>query len=333
MTDPQKYLYLLVDDHAGRTQQFEQHVSSENLVVRSVAEAVELVDIKDDLEALDGAIVDFHLNTPKRADYTHLRYPCQAVDCPDLLVGAELTDEDVVFAHDEHAWQAALDIEPVDVTTGMGAMLYIKQHAPNVALYGFCELSADHSLPFLTAAHLWLGAGAINAEYPAADIRRALTSPNPEAYLPINAQLVAAAEGMRRLTDSLSFLTRPAEAFDWLSEYGYCGRRNTLSEFERRLSERFGVRTLESDIYIELMCRWQGALARILKAFNRDTSGWPDLKEVGSARHWAERNPVLEFVQQGDFRTFFTAPDVRAALAYYRAKEKRRAEEDQFGGY
>ena len=43
-------------------------------------------------------------------------------------------------------------------------MLYIKQHAADVALYGFCELSARHSLLFLCGAHMWLGASAINAD-------------------------------------------------------------------------------------------------------------------------------------------------------------------------
>lgn len=325
-------LYLLLDDHGARTNQFEERISTEHLTIKIADEATELAEIKDDLEVLDGAIVDFHLNTSRRPDYAYLRYPCTLENCPDLIsVGAPT--EDVARAHAEHTWHATADIPPVDVTTGLGAMLYIKQHAPNVPLYGFCELSADHSLLFLLAARVWLGASAINAETPADEMRRALLSDYPEDGLSINAQLARAAEGFEKLTDSLQFLTRPAEAFDWLSAYRQAGYRGTLAEFKSLLNKRLGVKTLESDIYVEIMCRWQAALFRIMEAFNRDTSDWPSLRNVQSARHWDEKNPVLDFLKDYDFQTFFTAADMRAALAYHRANEKRRADEDDLGGY
>lgn len=325
-------LYLLLDDHAARTNQFEEHVSTEHLIIRTADEARELAENKDDLEVLDGAIVDFHLNTSRRPDYAYLRYPCTLEDCPDLgAVGAAA--EDVTRAHAEHAWHTTADIPSVDVITGLGAMLYIKQHAPDVPLYGFCELSAHHSLLFLMAARVWLGASAINAETPADEMRRALMSDYPEVSLPINAQLAKAAEGFEKLTDSLNFLTRPAEAIDWLNAYRQAGYRGTLAEFKSLLNKRFGVKTLESDIYVEIMCRWQGALFRIMEAFNLDTSDWPSLRNVQSARHWDARNPVLDFLKDYDFQTFFTAPDMRAALAYHRANQTRPADEDDLGGY
>lgn len=328
-----KQTYLLVDDHGTRADQFRRYISNDDLIVMTLFEAKDLAASKDDLIVLDGAIVDFHLETPKRPGYPFLRYPCTIADCPDLTEDDDTSAADIEQARAEHDWHITAGIPEVEVTTGLGAMLYIKQHAHTVPLYGFCELSADHSLLFLAAAQLWLGASAINAEYAPEDIRRALAGGDPEGYLPIHRQLMAAAEGFRLLTDSLDFLTRPAEALDWLDAYRRCGHRNTLAEFRRQLAERFGVRTLESDIYIEMMCRWQGALARILKAFNKDVSGWPDLRDVRSAKHWDAHNPILDFVQEEDYRTFFTAPDRRAALAYYRAAERRQVNEDPFGGY
>lgn len=321
-------VYLLLDDHGGRNQQFKSHVSSAGLAIETAYEANELEAVKDDLASLDGAVIDFHLSTPTRRDYPHLHYPCIARDCPSLSENDGTSRQDIAEVHAMHDWHTTAAIPTVQVTTGLGAMLYVKQHAPNVPLFGFCELNAEHSLLFLLAAHVWLGASAINAQYAPEDIRDALLSSEPETCLPVHEQLMAASDGFRRLTDSLAFLDRRAESFDWLDEYRFCGHRNTLSEFKRRLRARFGRRTLESDIYIEVMCRWQGALARIMKAFNRDVSDWPDLRDVTSARHWDDHNPVLDFVQNADYRTFFTSPDVRAALTYYRADVERRRQDD-----
>lgn len=326
-------LYLLLDDHPTRNRDFQEQVSGGKLDVQILAEARQLAPIRHDLAVLDGAIVDFHLNTPKRPGYEHLRYPCSETDCPDLVIDDYTSAADVARTRAEHAWHAGADIPAVDVTTGLGAMLYVKQHAPDVALYGFCELNADHSLMFLCAAHHWLGAGAVNAEYEADQIRRALLSPSPEDHLPIQQQVMAASDGFRRLTDSLDFLTRPAEAFDWLDAYRECGSRGTLAELKYLLKLRYGVKTLESDIYIEIVRRWQGALHRILSAFNRDVDGWPDLRAVASAKHWDEHNPVLDFLKDADYRTFFTAPDMRAALAYHRADQRRRRAESPLGDY
>jgi hypothetical protein len=97
------------------------------------------------------------------------------------------------------------------------------------------------------------------------------------------------------------------------------------------LNERFGVRNLETDTYIEIMCRWQAALSRIMQAFNRDTSDWPSLSNVVSAKHWDDCNPVLDFLKDYDCQTFFTSSDVRAALAYHRANQRWRADEDHLG--
>jgi len=301
-------------------------VSGGGLKFRIASEAVELAGVKDQLVVLDGAVVDFHLNTPKNPEYTYLRYPCTADDCPNLVVSDWRSPGDIVRARAEHDWHVNAGIPAVDVTTGLGAMCFIKQHAPDVALYGFCELSADHSLLFLLAAQMWLGAGAINAEYPPDQIRRALLSDEPEKHLPIQRQLRSAAKGFADLTNSLDFLTRPVEAWDWLGEFRFCPRVSTRAEFARRLNRRFGVKTLEFDIYRRVMRRWQYAIEDIVKAFGEDVSGWPDITRVSDSGHWDERNPVLDFVQSGDWRTFFTQPDVRSALAYYRADEKRKTD-------
>lgn len=319
-----RHLYLLVDDHGGRTRQFEKSVATDDLVVKIASEAAELEDIKNDLEVLDGAIIDFDLNTSQRPDYAYLTYPCAEPACPHTeAIGA---DNDIA-GQVEHDWHGGV-VQPVNVTTGLGVMLFIKQHAPDVALYGFCELNADHSLLFLTAAHVWLGAGAINAQYDPESIQRALKSEEPEKYLPIHDQLAQAADGFTRLTDSLNFMTRKAEAIDWLGEYRFCGRVGSRAELERRLQKRFNIKRLEHDTYIEIMCRWQGAIARMLKAFNRDVSGWPELKNVTSVKHWDAHNPVLDFIQNGDYQLFFRSPDVRAALSYYRANEARYADDE-----
>lgn len=325
-------VYLLLDDHGARIRQFQEHISTEQLTIETASEANELAAMRQDLEVLDGAIVDFHLNTPTRADYPYLRYPCTEADCPDIAAAGG-READVARAHREHAWHATAGIPEVNVTTGIGAMLYIKQHAPDTALYGFCELSANHSLMFLLAARAWLQSSAINAETPAEAIQQALMSDAPEDFLPINRQLAQAEAGFTQLTDSLTFLTRSAEAFDWLNVYRQCGYRGSLAEFKNMLRERFDVRTLEADIYIEIMCKWQAALTRIMMAFGMDTSGWPDLRNVRSAKHWDQHNPVLDFLKSHDYHTFFTAPDTRAALAYHRANQLRIAAESPLGGY
>lgn len=332
--------YLLLDDHGGRAAQFKKRISNENLVVQILFEAVELRENKDDLTMLDGAIIDFHLETSQRPGYPYLRYPCAERHCP-VLLSHEFTEAQIESARVEHDWHATAGIPQVDVTTGLGAMLYIKQHAPDVALFGFCELSAEHSFLFLNAAHLWLGASAINAEYGPDDIRKALTSSVPEDFLPINRQLMAAESAFSDLTDSLGFLNRSAEAFDWFDVYRSCGQQNTLAEFKRGLARRFGIRTLESDVYTRAMCRWQSALARMLLAFNMNVGDWPDLRPVraklkeghSDARYWDAHNPVLDFLKLADYHTFFTAADTRAALAYHRANQQRRLAEDPFGGF
>ena len=328
-TETFKSVYLLLDDNPTRNAQFRDQVSGGDVKIEIIFEAIELAAIKDDLEVLEGVMIDFHLNTSKRPDYTYLRYPCTASDCPNIA-GAE--PDRAARLREEHAWHASADIPSVDVTTGLGAMLYVKQHAPDVPLYGFCELNADHSLLFLCAAQMWLGASAINAEYSSDQIRRALLSSEPEDHLPIHDDLSVAAVGFKKLTDSLRFLTQPAEAFDWLDAYRLCGERSTLAEFKHLLKKRYGRKTLESDVYIEIMCVWQAAIYRILDAFHRENSGWPDLRNVTSAKHWDDNNPVLTFLKSADYRTFFTAPDMRAALAYHRANEQRIKAEDPLDG-
>lgn len=326
-------LFLLVDDHGLRGRQFSSDVAVGNVHVEVVDEAVALEGMRTDLMLFDGVIVDFHLDTPTGPDYTRLRYPCQAEDCPELTVTENTTAEDIAYAHAEHAWHTTAGIQQVEVTTGLGVMLYIKQHAPDVELFGICGLSAKHSYLFLCAAHMWLGAGAINADYPSELIHRALASSDGENSLPIHGQLHAAAKGFEKLTNSLQYLNRPAEAIDWLGEYMKCGRTGTRAQLLNILQTRDGRVTLEGDIYQEIVCRWQGALARILTAFGEDVSGWPDLRDVKSARHWNNHNPVLDFLQNKNYQTFFTSADVRAALAYYRADQARRALEDPLGGY
>ncbi|WP_006246343.1 hypothetical protein [Mycolicibacterium tusciae] len=322
--------YLLLDDMHSRNEQFRSHVSNDELRIKTTSEAVHLAGVKHQLVVLDGVIVDFHLSTPKRPGYTYLRYPCTEEDCPKLTVDEGNSPDIIGAAHAEHDWHTRAGIPAVNVTTGLGAMCYIKQHAPDVALYGFCERSADHSLLFLLAAQMWLGAGAINAEDSPDEIRRALLSDEPEEHLSMMRELHAAEPGFIKLTNSLDFLSDAAEAWDWLAEYRYCPRIGTRAEFARRLNARFGRQTLEFDIYCRAMRRWQLALSDILQAFNRDVSGWPNIDHVESSKHWDEHNPVLDFVQSGDWQTFFTQPDVRSALAYYRANEKRKPKDDVY---
>lgn len=322
--------FLLLDDTTSRKEQFRDHVSNSELKIKTISEAILLESVKHQLTVLDGAIVDFHLSTPKRPGYTYLRYPCTDEDCPNIVVDESNSSVDVAAARVEHAWHTRAGIPVVDVTTGLGAMCYIKQHAPDVALYGFCERSADHSLLFLLAAQMWLGASAINAEDSPEEIRQALLSEEPEEHLSIMKELRAAEQGFAMLTNSLNFLTEPAEAWDWLAEYRYCPRVGTRAELARLLDARFGRRTLEFDVYRRLMRRWQLALSDILQAFNHDVSGWPNIDHVTSSKHWDNHNPVLDFMQGGNWQTFFTQPDVRSALAYYRANEMRKPREDVY---
>lgn len=331
MTTPRTPLrYLLLDDHGSRNAQFKNHVSSDELKIKTAFEANQLEGVRDQLGVLDGAVIDFHLSTPKKPGYHYLQYPCTDAGCPNIVVSERYSSDYVALAKAEHDWHAGAGIPTVDVTTGLGAMCYIKQHAPEVALYGFCELNAEHSLLFLLAAQMWLGAGAINAEDAPDEIRRALSSDEPERHLPIMRQLRAAESGFEKLTNSLDFLKRDVEAWDWLSEFRFCSRVGTRAELERRLFARFNVRGVEPTPYKRFMRRWQLTIAEILQAFNKDVSGWLDVTHVESAKHWDEHNPVLDFVQNGNWQTFFTEPDVRSALAYYRANEKRQPKDDVY---
>ena len=111
-------IYLLLDDHGGRSRMFKYQVGTENLLIQTVFEANELADLRNDLEVLDGAIIDFHLNTSTGSDYEYLRYPCTEPDCPDIAADGGSADH-LERARREHDWHITAGIPEVNVTTGL----------------------------------------------------------------------------------------------------------------------------------------------------------------------------------------------------------------------
>ncbi|MER6562756.1 hypothetical protein ABT300_34505 [Streptomyces sp. NPDC001027] len=288
--------YLLVDDQGKRSRVFDEQVSVPGeLEFNMVDDPERLLDLSpDDLAEFDGAIVDFHLNTSSSPNYRPLT----------------ITDP-------------ALYDEPVEVRTGMGVMLYLKQHAPLMNVYGMTELPHGHAQLFLAASSVWLGAEPLNVDEPPEILRRVLLDPDGEhAHLQASHRKMSdSAEPFRRLMDSCLNRRHLTEAYDWLRCYRECNgpRAHTqvAGAVRRLLGLRFRVDNEKT--FFPMMTQWQNDLEAFVQAWGNDTSDWPDLSAGISAKTWAERNPVLDYVKAGAYDTFFNAKDVRAALTYYRA--------------
>lgn len=302
MTDDLGRHYLLIDDNGDRSDMFRDEISVEGrLEFSRIFKPHRLRDFTlDELAAFDGIIVDFHLDTSTAATHEPLTYRP-----PDSANGA------------------------VPITTGMGVMLWLKTAVPDVPLLSFCESSAPHARLFMTAAWVWLDCGAIDANDPKQVIQDVLIEGDlAEGRLSINRQIAAAAEPFSQWMDSLLQLRPSVEAYDWLRLYRNCGTIGARAELQRRTMKHYGGRKIAQKAYGEMMCRWQSALAEFLRAFDPkvdlsdwpDLSPWPDRPERGfSSKLWDKRNPVLDYINHGSRELFFTAADVRAALAFHRS--------------
>ncbi|MEW1645436.1 hypothetical protein [Streptomyces sp. NPDC091219] len=287
--------YLLVDDQGKRSRVFDKQVSVPGeLVFKMVDDPEQLLDLSpEELAEFDGAIVDFHLNTSSSSGYRPLT----------------ITDP-------------ALYDEPVEVRTGMGVMLYLKQHAPLMNVYGMTELPHGHAQLFLAAASVWLGAEPLNVDEPPEILRRVLLDRDGEqAHLQASHRKMRdSAEPFRRLMDSCLSRRHLTEAYDWLRCYRECNGPRAHTQVAGAVCRLLGlrIRVDNEKTFFPMMTQWQNDLEGFVRAWGNDTSDWPDLSSGVSAKTWAERNPVLEYVKPGAYDTFFNSRDVRAALTYYR---------------
>ncbi|GAQ59882.1 hypothetical protein [Streptomyces scabiei] len=301
--------YLLIDDQGKRSRVFAEQVSLPGRLEFEIMDDPELLRDLDleDLAEFDGAIVDFHLNTPSGPGYR----PLTVVD-PVRFDG------------------------PVEVRTGMGAMLYLRQHVPDMSLYGMTELTHGHAQLFLAAAAVWLAADPLNVNEPPEILRRVLLAPDGEqARLQASHRQMSDSTGpFRRLMDSCLKRKHLTETYDWLRCYRMCNgpraHRQVAGSVKRLLGLRIAVDAERT--FFPMMTQWQTDLEAFVRAWGEDTTHWPDVTTGVSAKTWAERNPVLDYVKSGAYETFFNSPDVRAALTFHRvneAQEKLKDREEQ----
>ncbi|CAM5562564.1 hypothetical protein [Streptomyces avidinii] len=290
--------YLLVDDQGKRSRVFDRQVSIPGELAFTMVDDPELLlDLSPaDLAEFDGAIVDFHLNTSTAPDYHPL-----TIDDPRLFGG------------------------PVEVRTGMGVMLHLKRHVPDMTLYGMTELTHAHAKLFLAAASVWLGAEPLNANEPPEILRRVLLTPDGERadLQASHRQMSASAEPFRRLMDACLNRQSLAETYDWLRCYRLCNGPRAHKQVAGVVRRLMGIRVGADPekTFFPMMTRWQTHLAAFAQSWGEDTTDWPDLSAGVSAKTWADRNPVLDYVKPGAYDTFFNSPDVRAALTYHRSTD------------
>ncbi|WTW93589.1 hypothetical protein OG216_09475 [Streptomycetaceae bacterium NBC_01309] len=299
--------YLLLDDQGSRSRVFDRHIGIKGELEFTTLDDPELLRdySRDELEEFDGAIVDFHLNTP-----THSRY--QPLTVPDPAAGPG------------PGW--APGSETVEVRTGLGVMLYLRRHAPGMTLFGMTELSAGHAEFFLCAANVWLGAAPLNAGEEPEILRRVLRVGDDGEHLQASHRRMRdAADPFRQLMDSCHGRRMvPSEAYDWLRCFRVCNGPRAHRQLEDEIKRILGTRRradAEKTVY-PLLIRWQTSLEAFIRAWGRDTSDWPDVSGGVKAHTWRERNPVLEYIKSGAYETFFNSPDVRAALAYHRLEDE-----------
>lgn len=123
-----------------------------------------------------------------------------------------------------------------------------------------------------------------------------------------------------RLMDSCLSRRHLTEAYDWLRCYRECNGPRAHTQVAGAVRRLLGlrIRVDNEKTFFPMMTQWQNDLEAFVRAWGNDTSDWPDLSAGVSAKTWAERNPVLEYVKPGAYDTFFNSRDVRAALTYYR---------------
>ncbi|TQE23389.1 hypothetical protein Sipo7851_37715 [Streptomyces ipomoeae] len=290
--------YLLIDDQGKRSRVFDRQVSIPGELVFTMVDDPELLrDLsREELAEFDGAIVDFHLNTSSSPAYRPL-----TITDPGLYDG------------------------PVEVRTGMGVMLYLKQHVPHMTLYGMTELTHAHAQLFLAAASVWLGAEPLNVGEPPEILRRVLLAPDGEkAHLQAShRQMRDSAEPFRRLMDSCLNRRHLTETYDWLRCYRLCNGPRAHTQVAGAINRLLGLRIAvdKEKTFFPMMTLWQSDLEAFVRAWGEDTSDWPDLSAGASAKTWADRNPVLDYVRSGAYDAFFNSADVRAALTYHRGSE------------
>ncbi|MFE7762542.1 hypothetical protein [Streptomyces sp. NPDC057438] len=298
--------YLLIDDQGKRSRVFDEQVSLPGRLEFEIMDDPELLRDLDteDLAEFDGAIVDFHLNTPSGPGYR----PLTIVD-PARFDG------------------------PVEVRTGMGAMLYLRQHVPDMSLYGMTELTHGHAQLFLAAAAVWLAADPLNVNEPPEILRRVLLAADGEqAHLQASHRQMSDSTGpFRRLMDSCLKRKHLTETYDWLRCYRMCNgpraHRQVAGSVKRLLGLRIPVDAERT--FFPMMTQWQTELEAFVRAWGEDTAHWPDVTTGVSAKTWAERNPVLDYVKSGAYETFFNSPDVRAALTFHRVNEAKEREGEE----
>lgn len=147
-------------------------------------------------------------------------------------------------------------------------------------------------------------------------------------------QVRKASEPFADLLDSCLNWVNAPEAYDWFSILRLDTARYTFATLSAGLEAKFGPvrdnkdRTFNENSYAGMLRSWQESAAEYVRAWGGSTAGWPDTTGAHHPKRWNDHNPVLDLVKDGigvggrsrinAYGVFFSEPDVREALLYWR---------------
>lgn len=319
--------YLMLDDQGDRLSRFKDTDQVRLQRCYALADVISMItEVLDSGEELAGAIIDFQLldDQPER--------------------GITLTAEDLGPEADE-----------VLVTTGLGVMLYLRtqcvriEGVPNdLPLFALTSQGQGHHPLYWSAADLFFQARPLEALTPTDELGKILNhhTPNDPAIhpQPVDDRVAAAADAFELLFDSCCFDgTYPTEAYDWFAALRECQSHHSQAQLTRLMTDRHAgplrgrkrqnakkPGAFNDDDYAHKLHRWQGLASEWVRAWGGSTEKWPALpaSPPPTPKMWNSYNPLIELFRDGEsivqtsgtaYKTFFTEPDVRAALAYWRS--------------
>ena len=313
-------VYLVLDDQGDRLQGFPhddqvrlKHVHALDNVEISLLEIEEEPGIE-----LAGVLVDFHLLGDRRAS---------------LEIKSYAGDSDV------------------PVRTGLGEMLYLRDsdadpeegHAtvsPELPLFALTSLAQPHHAFFYSAAKLWFDARPIDALMDMEVLHTILASDSPASLetepQEVDRRVRAAEEPFSELLDSCLEWVNAPEAYDWFSILRQDSARYTHTALVKGLENKFGPmrgphgNSLDANSYARMLATWQQIAADYVTAWGGSTARWPDFAGANHPKRWNDHNPVLDLIKDGigvggtsginAYGVFFSEPDVREALLYWRTR-------------
>jgi hypothetical protein len=319
-------VYLVLDDQGDRLKAF-PHDDQVRLTYVHALDNVETVLRQIDEEPgieLAGIIVDFHLLGDRPADLN--------IDSPN---GESL----------------------VRVGTGLGAMLYLRDYATvpkeghvtlprDLPLFALTTRTQPHHAFFYSAANLWFGARPIDALMDMSVLHAILASDSPASseteQQEVDSYVLKAKDSFIELLDSCLRWRDAPEAYDWFSILRLDTARYTFTTLSAGLSAKFGTvrdykgRALNENFYASMLRIWQQIAADYVTAWGGSTAGWPDTAGAHHPKRWNDHNPVLDLMKDGigvggrsginAYGVFFSEPDVREALLYWRITKSDQAE-------